>query len=214
MIRTICLAFLGMLVFCGTSHADYLIDNFSMLDTPNSGGGTSAAGDHGGAVTAEVTSSTGVGVTASGGTGVYSFNASPGDMLSIFYDWAGVYEDLPGHVFIRREARLGGISFPGDPPSIIPVDVLTGSLSDWSMLIDAPGGDTAVYNATENNLVDPLPAHSLIGSTSLEFKFTYMGVGTSFIQFGGQDLTAVPEPTTLLMFGSVVALGFSRRRRR
>ena len=42
---------LAILVSCGTANAGtYIIDNFSNLDTPNSGGGTSAAGDHGGAI--------------------------------------------------------------------------------------------------------------------------------------------------------------------
>ena len=223
MIRTICFCLVGMLMFCGTSQADYLIDNFSMLDDPNTGGGTAAGGFHGGAVTAEVTSSTGIGTTASAGTGVYSFDASNGDMLSILYDWSGIYDALPGHLAgadLAFDLKLGGYSNPLSPnplgPSIIPVDVLTGSLSDWTMLIDAPGASSETYTATQQiaSTTGQYGVQSLAGATSLEFKFTYTGSGMSLIQFGGQDLIAVPEPTALLMFGSVVAIGFSRRRRR
>ena len=221
MIRAICFTLVGMLVFCGTSQADYLIDNFSVVDDPNAGGGTAVGGSHGGAITVEVTSSTGVGVSAQGGTGTYAFSASNGDILSILYDWSGIYDDLPGHLpgsDIVFDLKFGGYSNPNSPnplgPSIVPVDTLTGSLSDWTMLIDAPGASSETYTATQQ-IGNPgqYGVQELSGATSLEFKFTYTGAGTSLILFGGQDLVAVPEPTALLMFGSVVALGFSRRRR-
>jgi hypothetical protein len=214
MIRTICWSIVGVLMSCGTANAGtYIIDNFSNLDTPNAGGGTPAAGDHGGAVTAEVTSSTGVGVTASGGTGVYSFNAATGQILTIAYDWSGVYEDLPGHTDIGQEQAIGGF-FGDGVSSIIPVDVLTGSLSDWDLLIDAPGASSVVYDPAVQHVV---PAQLLIGATSLEFRFTYGGANTSLLQFGGQDLLAangnLPEPTSLVIFGIAVCGVIARRRR-
>lgn len=201
-------------MFCGTSQADYLIDNFSMLDDPNAGGGTVTGSQSGGEITAEVTSSVGT-VIASSGTGVYSFSAATGDMLSILYDWSGVYSDLSGHDD-QDEYLLLSVSSHTGTQSIIPVDVLSGSLADWELLIDAPGASSVVYSDVSliNSLSDGYENQDITAATSLLLKFTYTGTGSSLIQFGGQDLIAVPEPTAFLMFGSVLALGFSRRRRR
>ena len=68
------------------------------------------------------------------------------------------------------------------------------------------------------NLVIPVAGNfGDINDLTLRFTYTGMNDNNSLVYGGAQtilDAAPVPEPTTLMMFGSVVGLGLVNRRRR
>ena len=196
MIRSLlpAVAFLAFLV--SGAQADFLIDNFTSLDTPNDAA-ASAANPNAGVITVEAFSTGGI-LQAQSANDLYAFSAVNGDNFTILYDWAGLYEDLPG-------ASIGG---KVERIESIPVSTLFGSLGDWQMTISRGAAGTDTYTASNN-----IYGESLIGADALSFTFEYSGAGSSVMLFGGAGLIATPEPTSFMMLGSVAVLGLVRRRR-
>lgn len=197
MIRSLLPALATLAFLVSGAQADFLIDNFSNLDTPNDMA-ASAANPNGGFVTVEAFSSGGT-LAIQPANDLYTFGATTGESFTLLYDWAGLYENVPG-------ASIGGkIERIED----IPLGILFGSLNDWVMTIDRGAAGSNSYTASSN-----IYGESLIGADQLAFTFEYTGAGASVILFGGADLIATPEPTSLMMLGSVAVVGLVRRRRR
>ncbi len=197
-IRKICLALFTAVLLCGTSQADFIIDAFNVLDAPNAGGAT-AIGSNG--ITVEATSTAG-GMSANDLNERYDLVASsPGDVFTVRYDWAGIFNDLQ--------------SVSGNQLEFLPLGSFVGN---WSL--DIFDGTSTVGTLTPFNPVlgAPIP---LDNATELSFTFTYTGgsplpggVGVGAWGGLGLNLVATPEPTSLLMLGSVAGLCLARRRRR
>lgn len=199
MIRTTFLAVITALLFCGTSNAEFFIDNFQVLDNPNDFT-ASSIGSNG--ITVEVADNNG-GTVVDKPQDRYVFNAPTiGDTFVVRYDWAGVFDDLQSISGLQLESIAIGAF-----------------LGDWSMAIDNGTGAPELFPGPALPTILPSPI-AMDNATYLQFTFTYLGgsplpsggVGT----WGGLNnpLFATPEPTGLLMLGSVGLVAFSRRRRR
>ncbi|MEL7500731.1 MAG: PEP-CTERM sorting domain-containing protein [Planctomycetota bacterium] len=200
MLRTTLLALAAALMMCGTSNAEFFIDNFQTLDNPNDLAATSI-GSNG--ITVEVDDNNG-GSFANDVQLRYEFTAANvGDTFVVRYDWAGIFNDLQ--------------SVSGNQLESVAIGAFLG---DWSMTIDNGTGGPAIFPGPALPTILPSPI-AMDNATFLEFTFTYnggsplpggIGVGT----WGGlgNPLFATPEPTGLLMLGCVGLVGLARRRRR
>ena len=199
MLKKFAFSLLALVLFCGVSNADFIIDDFGIGDNPDDALANVTSPNPG--ISIEVTSTDGT-ASYTGGINVYSYAADPGESLTIRYDWAGVYEDIPGTKGLDDGANsrsLASVPF-GDP---------FGPVSDWTL---------SIFNGTSTTNIASIPSffppYVLTGATELELTFTYVGAGVGFGQFGGSSLIATPEPTSMIMFGSVAAFGLARRRRK
>ena len=196
MIRTFCFALLGLVMFCGTSNADFIVDDFVNIAT--SGGGeviSNSSTDSN--ITVEITDQSAGGVLQSNADNYGFLATAAGQFFTLTYDFGGVeFQDLP-NVFNNTFIRALGF----------PVATSIGDVSDWTFEASTDGGTSFDTLGVE-----------LAGETDVQLRFTFdgNGIGVSSLTFGGAatPLVAVPEPTGVLMLGSIVALGYVRRRRR
>ena len=191
--RSVALA-LAALVFSTPVQAEFFIDNFQVLDVANDASPTSLSSG----ISVEVS---GPGVALDPSNDRYVFNAANiGDTFTVRYDWAGVFDDLQSISGLELDRLAIGAFF-----------------GDWSLTIDTGISTHSFGPALPTILTSPI---ALDNATELTFEFEYTGgspiptggVGT----WGGlsNPLFATPEPTGLLLLGSVGVVGLLQRRRR
>ncbi|MEM7783308.1 MAG: PEP-CTERM sorting domain-containing protein [Planctomycetota bacterium] len=197
MIRTLSLACVAALMFCGNASGIFIIDNFFRVDTVANDGITRLATPHGGGnIFAEATTT---GATIFGATdqqGYFVQAVNPGDTFTLTYTWdVPTFDDLQ--------------SVSGNQIAAIP-QAFAGA---WTLVIDG-GAAGVLFNGTA--LGAPGVPIDIDTTDQLAFTFTWGGFGPGIGQFGGpgSPLIATPEPTAALMLGSVIGLGIARRRRR
>ena len=194
------LALLFTVLLCSNAQADFLIDNFTVLD--DVGGPATSIGSNG--ITVAVSDNTGT-TTATNSdddNNRYTFTANNvGDSFVVSYDFGGIFDDLQsvsGNLLTRSP-----VSFFGD----------------WTMTIDTGLGTPATFGPTiPTNLPTPI---ELDNATELTYTFTFnggdpFGAGFGFGTFGGPSnpLFATPEPTTFSMLGMAGLIVLFPRRRR
>ncbi len=129
--------------------------------------------------------------------------------------------------FNNMNATLGMASGMGPFVSlIVPIESLSG---DWQLRIGGfVGGMGTIFLpntviAGSGNQVVDVTGLGLENATTLTLRFTYLGEDAQApgnLSFGGEPgpleagVAAVPEPTTLMMFGTLVGRGLAHRRRR
>ncbi len=125
-----------------------------------------------------------------------------------------VYYDINKYVAFSAALTLSTISFSADGLTM----TLTGILSDWvagkyafdseimDLITSSDSADFTLVIAASSSIVDFL--NSGKGANKLE---TTVQEGT--ISVHGQGASATPEPSTLLLLGSLMPLGWALRRR-
>ncbi|MEM9480439.1 MAG: hypothetical protein AAGA58_12370 [Verrucomicrobiota bacterium] len=173
-----------------TANAQFLIDNFQTLDTPNDFASTSI----GGGITVEVADNSG-GTTPAGNA--YSFlGANIGDTFVIRYDWSATLSIIFGDTDLSLET--------------LPLISITGG--NWAMTLDNGTGSPVLVPSAATGLPAPI---AMDNSTFFQFTFSFLGGATNpTLSVGGpgQTFTIIPEPTTALL--GLVALPLALRRRR
>ena len=186
MIRQLCFSAIAVLFATSSCFANFIIDDFSAVTT-GTGQLTST--------NATVTANTFTNVSGSTYQGV----GQPS--YSITYDFGGTLLALAQAS--NPNLSAGSLTSFGVPASPLLADqfelVVTGtgftqtvspSGVDPFVIIDAPGGGTTL----------------LADSTFLTLTFNSLGAGGVAVDFGGAPFTAVPEPTSLLMFPAAIGL--------
>ena len=188
---------------CNTAQADFIIDNFRILD--DIGGSATSIGGSG--ITVAVSANFAPSNNPNGTSTVvadddndrYFFQAfNAGDTLVISYDFDGIFNDLQ--------------SVSGNQLSTLPANFF----GDFTTTIDT-GVETLVF---DDNVPSVLaPPIDIDDATELTFTFTYNGgspVGFGVGTFGGtvNPLFATPEPTAFLMLGTAGLIVLFPRRRR
>jgi hypothetical protein len=193
MIRKLALSLLAVLAFSCQANAEFIIDNFFTVDVENDAVATLVHAAGGGNIFVEASTTGGTTVSSAPGAG-YSFTGAS-NTFTLSYTWdVPTFDDLQS---------ISGLELPIVPQSAVGwnLDISTdGVTTDYSgPAISAPG----------------TPPIQLDAATELTFAYTFSGAGLAG-QFGGfgSVLIATPEPTALMMLGSVAGLGLIRRRRR
>lgn len=207
MIRKLCFAVIAMLFAASACSASFVIDDFS------------AAGAFGATTTGGLSY-----VNVPGFQGYEALNVAPGGTVSLTYSFAGSTGAAPAVAgtlaaaafdsFIssggsnpdRPFPALTALVFPfaGSPASAFPIGF---SIEDESSVVLASGPLTGSPQQVQ--------VGTALGSVEqLTFSFTNDSADTLNFQIGGGALTAVPEPTSLLMFTSAMGLVLVPRRRR
>jgi hypothetical protein len=187
MIRSLFLSLAVVFALCCSANADFIIDDFNGVDAdPVNMNGPF---DMGSGIFVDVTSSGGTAFSLDGfGYGVTG--ATGGDSFSVAYTWAS--------------------NFGGNISSVLGNEIVSiptaFSVLGWNTTVDTGAGAVA-YNSGDVIAMD--------AATQLTFSFTSLGgpLGATG-SFGGAALVATPEPTALMMLGSVAGFGLIRRRRR
>lgn len=201
--RIVLLALAAFLCLSGQSQAEFLIDSFKFVDNiANDGNGVLVHAAGGGNIYAEVETTGTMSLMATPGSGYTLTTPSAGDTFRITYTWTpnGTY---PGGATFDALQSISGLQLAPIPQAFIGWDINIGlgaaGLGYAGPALGAPG-------ATTINLDD---------ATELEFTYTYNS-GLSFGQFGGpgSPLFATPEPTGMVMMGSIAVVGLLRRRRK
>jgi len=208
MIRNLCFAALAVLFVASTSSANFVIDDFS------------AAGAFSASPSAGFNY-----VDAPGFQGYEALNVASGSTVSIEYDFTAAAG--PGGVVtpgtLASAAYDSFISSGGTNPTV-PFPSLTALLIPYA---GSPGSAFPIDFSIEDNFGTVLAQGSLSGSpqqvhigsslgsvSGLKLSFTNdSAVTLSSFQLGGGSLTAVPEPTSMLMFPAAIGLFMARRRR-
>jgi hypothetical protein len=192
MIRQLCFAAVAVLFAASTCSANFVIDDFSGVATatPSASGVT-------------ITANT---FTTTSGSSYQGVGASS---YSITYDFGGTLLSLAqAETASITSDSLTSFLVPSAPvlansfSLTVAVDGLTQILSPAGanpfVTVDAPGGGTTF----------------LADTTSLTLTWTDLGGGAT-VDFGGATaFTAVPEPTSLLMFPAAIGLVLAGRRRK
>lgn len=218
MIRKLCFVLIGLLTFCSSSHANLIVDNFAFGAQI---GVASNNVDRGGSFLSDLRlnqSIGGVNPVYNAATDSYSSaGVAVGESFSVTYDDFGGADAVNG-----LGQTLGTASGMGPFVSlIVPVSVSMAELGDWNLLVGGTVGgiyyDMPIVVSGNQTIIS---VAGLENDQTLTLRFTYNGTnatGTSLVYGGsGNTLNApvVPEPTTLMMFGTVVGLGLAHRRRR
>ena len=207
MIRKLGFFLLGFALLCGTANANVIVDNFNNGATVNI---KSEDIDRGGGFTSDL-----LFVSIPGGLdvnfqseGYIANNFANGDQMVFTYsDFGGTGSTL---------GAVSGMILTG-----LNIPIAPNPTSDWNLTIGGMGFASTMTNPINGtgNLNFAVPG--LSNATTLTLTFTYVGMGSdNGLTFGGSQTdfvaigTAIPEPTTLMMFGTVVGIGLVNRRRR
>ena len=193
------LALLFTALLCSNAQADFLIDDFTILD--DAGGPATSIGSDG--ITVAVTDSVSpTSMTVSDDQNDrYLFVANAiGDSFVVSYDFGGVFSDLQPST--------------GNLLTQAPADFLFGG---WTLAIDTDVSEPVVLGSTTPTILPTSIA--LDNATELNFTFTYNGdspIGVGIASFGGTSnpLFATPEPTAFMMLGTAGLIVLFPRRRR
>lgn len=211
MIRKLCFFLLGAFSLCASSHANLIIDNFSSGVNV----GAASIADRGDFISTlnlvlSPPAVMGAPTVTFDENGYLASGFGTNQIMTFTYSNFGNNGSTLGNV-------NGPMTFTGLQAVIVP-----DAISDWNLLIGGIGIPMSEsFNPINGTGVQAFPIANLDTATTLTLQFTYVGTGNGSLTFGGvgNDLIAieapaVPEPTTLLMLGSVVGLGLTYRRRR
>ena len=224
MIRKLCLAFICLLTICAASDANVIIDNFAVgaqigMPSLNINRTGMLPGFTSDAVLAQ--SFGGLNPTFNAMTNTYDAVDYQPSMNVVNPEPAMIvtYQNFNMNV----NETLGGASGMGPFVSlIVPVQSLSGG--PWQLrvggLIGGMGNiflENTTIAGAGNQVVD-VTGLGLENATTLTLRFTYLGQDSGSLSFGSGPLeagvAAVPEPTTVVMFGTLVGFGLTHRRRR
>ncbi len=214
MIRKLCfLQIISFLMFCGTSNANIVIDNFDVL-TMNFGAPSAAVDRGSGGVftsTLELSRSVGTLDIQFGSEAYVANDFQAGDMFTLSYaDFtalSGGGATTLGNA--TGMANLGGLILP-----IAPVP-----FNEWRLEIKGTGFVDQTFNPVGGTGLLTFAVPGLSNASNIQLKFTKLvdTLDEVSLTYGGLGLDStaiVPEPTTLMMYGSLVFLGLTVRRRR
>ena len=189
-----------------TSHADFVIDNFTV------------GGDSSGVVIAPSGATLTITPDVTFASGTYTFESTtmppePLQSVSFIYDFSTTPGGTIAGNLATGETLTGNVTVPFNP------GVLT---TNWDLEV-ITNNNGQIFSSAASSSIDLAANTAAFGSAStIEFLFTtgdqLLGVGSN-ATFGGGDLialtdfTGVPEPSAILLFGSVLA-GMAVRRRR
>lgn len=221
MIRKLCFFLLGAVLLCGTTNANVIVDNFAFgaqigvaLDDVNLGGTNVPP------FTSDLSLNQSDPIVAplydSASDSYFPDPMAPTPGVPGGEDFSVTYSD-----FAAMGSTLGAASGMGPFISLI-VPVSTDQLGEWNL--EVGGIVNGVYYsapvAASGDQIIPVAGLGLENDTTLTLTFTYNGQGSGNLTYGGSGelleatVAPVPEPTTLMMFGTVVGLGLVNRRRR
>ena len=190
-----------------TSHADFVIDNFSV------------AGNSSGVVISPSGATLTITPDVAFASETYTFESTPMppqppeplSSVSFVYNFSGTAGGTIAGNLATGETLNGNVVVPFNP----------GTLTDWNLAVITDNNQ--IFSSAASGSIDLAADTGAFGSAStIEFLFT---TGSSVLglpsnaTFGGGDLialtdfTGVPEPSAILLFGSVLA-GMAVRRRR
>ena len=133
----------------------------------------------------------------------YSIDLDDGEMITFTYNFPSGLLSASG---LSNPNSLVDLAFP---VTLFPLDASI----DVDAIVDATStGNQSISSGGTIINVGP----SLANATSVALKFTSTADGTAFVFGGGTtpEFTAVPEPTSLLMFPAAIGLVLARRRRK
>ena len=184
MIRQLCFAAVAVLFAVNSCSASFVIDSFATEIAVVTGTSTVSYNALGDSYQGDLLAGQSVTIT-------YNFTAAPFNSTDL------------------ADASSGG--------SLTALDFVFSSVPTLPLDLTVAGAASVPFSVSQT--VTSSPASVFIGSdlgtaTSLSFTFANNTLSDTAFSFGGSALTAVPEPTSLLMFPAAIGLVLARRRRK